>query len=195
MFKIFLYYVHCRSFKKLDTFSQLSQLQTLRDDRRLRKWTVGEKAGNRFPLAGVFSWRVLNSALAKSNLYCGCRLLDWSGNRADCPILVKYQKICEGHLRLSPVAQTDDASGSMYFGGKWGLPEQVQSTVSGDWLLLFLELKVMFMFSRRFVSPYHCFLLEFGHGIYYISYGTDSAHGDRRKTQDDCRHSTQPRPR
>lgn len=114
----------------------------------------------------------------------------------DRPILVKYQKICQGHLRLSPVAQTDDASGSMYFGGKWGLPEQVQSTVCGDWLfILFLELKVMFMFSRRFVSPYHCFLLEFGHGIYYISYGTDSAHGDRRKTQDDCRHGAQPRPR
>ena len=75
----------------------------LRDDTRLRKWTVGEKAGNRFPLADVFSWRVrrvLHSALAKSNLYCGCRLLDWSGNRADCPILVKYQKICEGHLRF-----------------------------------------------------------------------------------------------
>ncbi|CAH3039011.1 unnamed protein product, partial [Porites lobata] len=53
----------------------------------------------------------------------------------------------------------------------------------------------MFMFSRRFVSPYHCFLLEFGHGIYYISYGTDSALGDRRKTQDDCRQSAQPRPR
>ena len=121
------------------------------------------------------------------------RNLSFPFPRADCPILVKYQKICEGHLRLSPVAQTDDASGSMYFGGKWGLPEQVQSTVSGDWLLLFLELKVMFMFSRRFVSPYHCFLLEFGHGIYYISYRTDAAHGDRRKTQDGCRQSAQPR--
>ena len=54
-FKIFLHYVYYQSFKKLDTFSQLSQLQTLRDDTRLRKWTVGEKAGNRFPLAGVFS--------------------------------------------------------------------------------------------------------------------------------------------
>ena len=36
MFKIFLYYVYCLSFKKLDTFSQLSQLQTLCDDTRLR---------------------------------------------------------------------------------------------------------------------------------------------------------------
>ena len=86
-------------------------------------------------------------------------------------------------------------AGACILAGSEACPSKSSQDVSGDWLLLFLELKVMFMFSRRFVSPYHCFLLEFGHGIYFISYGTDSAHGDRRKTQDDCRHGAQPRPR
>lgn len=160
------------SFKKLDI-----QLETLHEDK-----TVGEKSGNRFPLAGVFSWRILQSWPNRTCTQWLHRKEPTAGLIGQSRWLPDSRLISEnlGNLR-SPRQMTQ--AGACILTASEACPSKSSQLFPETGFYFFSSWRLCLCLVGGLFLLIYCFILEFGHGMYYISYRTNSAHGDRRKTQ------------